>query len=77
VFVKLRKQQPFSWKWKRTAEKYFANIDDVSYHSDLKSTIAGMGFFLCHHIQTGSEAHKASYPMGTGGSYPGGKVAGV
>jgi len=36
-----------------------------------------MGFFLCHHIQTGSEAHKASYPMGTGGSYPGGKVAGV
>jgi hypothetical protein len=26
---------------------------------------------LC--VQTGSEAHPASYPMGTGGSFPGGK----
>jgi hypothetical protein len=25
-------------------------------------------------IQTGSGAHPASYPMGTGGSFPGGKV---
>jgi hypothetical protein len=29
------------------------------------------------HVHTGSEAHPASYPMGTGGSYPGGKAAGV
>jgi len=27
-----------------------------------------------HHIQTGSEAHPASYPMDTGDSLPGGKV---
>jgi hypothetical protein len=25
-------------------------------------------------VQTGSEAHPASYPMGTGGSFPGGKA---
>jgi hypothetical protein len=25
-------------------------------------------------VQTGSGAHPASYPMGTGGSFPGGKV---
>jgi hypothetical protein len=26
-------------------------------------------------VQTGSEVHPASYPMGTGGSFPGGKAA--
>jgi hypothetical protein len=25
-------------------------------------------------VQTGSETHPASYPMGTGGPFPGGKV---
>jgi hypothetical protein len=30
---------------------------------------------LWHSVQTGSEAHPASYPMGTGGSFPGGKAA--
>jgi hypothetical protein len=28
-------------------------------------------------IQIGSGAHPTSYPMGTGGSFPGGKVAGA
>jgi hypothetical protein len=28
------------------------------------------GFSLSHHIQTGSEAHIASYPIGTGSSFP-------
>jgi hypothetical protein len=31
--------------------------------------------FSLHSIQTGSGAHPASYPMGTGGSSSGGKVA--
>jgi hypothetical protein len=30
-----------------------------------------------HFVQTGSEVHPASYPMGTGGSFPGGKAAGA
>jgi hypothetical protein len=32
-------------------------------------------FSLLHVVQTGSVAHSASYPMGTGGSSPGGKSA--
>jgi hypothetical protein len=28
-----------------------------------------------HRVQTGSEAYPASYPMDTGGSFPGGKAA--
>jgi hypothetical protein len=34
-------------------------------------------FSLGHRVQTGSGAHPASYPMGTGGSFPGGKAAGA
>jgi hypothetical protein len=33
-------------------------------------------FSLRHSVQTSSEAHTASYPMGTGGSFLGGKAAG-
>jgi hypothetical protein len=33
-------------------------------------------FSLLHSVQTGSGAHPASYQMGTGGSFPGGKAAG-
>jgi hypothetical protein len=32
---------------------------------------------ILHVIQTGSEAHPTSYPMGTGDFFPGGKVAGA
>jgi hypothetical protein len=36
----------------------------------------GQGFFSpLHRVQTGSGVHSASYPMGAGGSYPGGKAA--
>jgi hypothetical protein len=39
---------------------------------------AGAGNFSPHHrVQTGSGAHPASYPMGTTGSFPGGKAAGA
>jgi hypothetical protein len=31
---------------------------------------------LLHVVQTGSGDHPASYPTGTGGSFPGGKSAG-
>jgi hypothetical protein len=30
-----------------------------------------------HSVQTGSEDHPASYPMGKGGSFTGGKAAGA
>jgi hypothetical protein len=34
-------------------------------------------FYHHHRVQTGSEAHPASYPMGTRGSFHGGKAAGA
>jgi hypothetical protein len=39
---------------------------------------AGNGNFSLHHCaQNGSGAHQASYPMGTRGSFPGGRAAGT
>jgi hypothetical protein len=38
----------------------------------------GLGnFFLHHRVQNGSGAHPTSYPMGTRGSFTGGKAAGA
>jgi hypothetical protein len=34
-------------------------------------------FSFHHHVQNGSGAHPASYPVGTKGSFPGGKAAGT
>jgi hypothetical protein len=39
---------------------------------------AGVGSFSLHHyVQNGPGAHAASYPMGTRGSFLGGKASGV
>jgi hypothetical protein len=39
---------------------------------------AGVGNFSLHHwVQNGSGPHPASYPVGTRGSFPGGKAAGA
>jgi hypothetical protein len=38
---------------------------------------SGEEFSLLHVVQTGSGAHPASFPMGTGGPFPGGKAAGA
>jgi hypothetical protein len=38
----------------------------------------GAGNFSLHHcVQNSSRAHPASYPVGTRGSFPGGKAAGA
>jgi len=39
--------------------------------------VAVTNFSTRYRVQTGSEAHPASYPMGTGGSSLGGKAAGT
>jgi hypothetical protein len=36
----------------------------------------GQEFSLLHVVQTSPGAHPTSYPMGTGGSFPGDKAAG-
>jgi hypothetical protein len=37
----------------------------------------GQDISLLHSVQTGYEAHLVSYPKGTGGSFPGGEMAGA
>jgi hypothetical protein len=49
----------------------------LSYGLDGRDSIPvrGKKFSLLLSVQTGSRAHPASYPIGTGGSFPGGKAA--
>jgi hypothetical protein len=51
----------------------------TSYGLTAQGSIPGRArdFSPLHCVQTGSEAHPASYPMGTGDFSPGGTVAGV
>jgi hypothetical protein len=53
----------------------------VAYGIETRGSIPGRDndqiFSLCHRVQTGSEILPSSYPMGIGGSYPGGKAAGA
>jgi hypothetical protein len=39
------------------------------------TTQKGQEFSLLHVVQTGSGVHPTSYPIGTGGFFPGGKAA--
>jgi hypothetical protein len=45
--------------------------------SRVRFPAAAGNFSLHHRIQKGSGAHPASYPVGTGGSFPGDKAAGA
>jgi hypothetical protein len=38
-------------------------------------SLKGQEFSLLHSVQTGSRVHPTSYPIGAGGSFPGGKAA--
>jgi hypothetical protein len=50
-------------------------LDDRDLGARLSAEAENFSFF--HRVQTGSEARPASYPMGTGGSFPGSKAAGA
>jgi hypothetical protein len=57
-----------------TAENWYSHICE---HEDI-TVLWNEGYFSLHHrVQNGSGAHPASYPMGTRGSFPGGKAAGA
>jgi hypothetical protein len=70
-------------------DKKFSKIVDYTMNRDSVVDIAtGYGldefesrwrqeFSRLHVVQTGFGAHPASYPMGTGGSFLGGKATGV
>jgi hypothetical protein len=56
--------------------KYFVyGLDDRG--SRVRFPVRVGNFSLQHRVQNGSGAHSPSYPMGTRGSFPGGKVAGA
>jgi hypothetical protein len=47
----------------------------INYGQVYRLTEGARKFSLHHRVQNGSGAHTASYPMGTRGSFPGGKAA--
>jgi hypothetical protein len=49
----------------------------TGYKLDEFESRKGQEFSLLHVVKTGSGAHPASYPMGTGGSFPWSKAAGA
>jgi hypothetical protein len=56
--------------WNCKATGYGLTIDGSEFESRW-----GQEFLLLHVVQSGSGAQQASYPMGNGGSLPGGKAA--
>jgi hypothetical protein len=50
-------------------------LDDRGYR--VRFPAEAGNFSLHHRVQNGPGARPASYPMGTGGSFPGGKAAGA
>jgi hypothetical protein len=55
--------------------EYLVNMDDRG--SRVRFPTGAGNFSLNHRVQNGSGAHPASYPVGTRGSFPGGKAAGA
>jgi hypothetical protein len=49
-------------------------LDD--WGSRVRFPTRAANFSLHHRVQNGFGAHPPSYPMGTGGSFPGGKAVG-
>jgi hypothetical protein len=49
----------------------------MGYEMDGRGSIPGRSKRLLHSVKTGSEAHPASYRMGTEDSFPGSKAAGA
>jgi hypothetical protein len=59
---------------------YRLNSSPVGVATGWKARVrfpAVQDFSFLHSVQTGSGTQPASYPMGTGGSFPGGKAAGA
>jgi hypothetical protein len=60
----------------RGKETYDDDDDDDDDYDSRDSSVDG-NFSLHHRVQNGCGAHPASYPMGTRGSFLGGKAAGA
>jgi hypothetical protein len=51
------------------------SVEKLDYGQDDQGSISGRGNDLCYHIQIGSRAHPASYPVVNRGPYLGSKTA--
>jgi hypothetical protein len=49
----------------------------TGWMTGVRVPVEAENFSLHHRVQTSSRIHPASYPMSTGGSFPGGKAAGA
>jgi hypothetical protein len=58
---------------KTKEEQIYIELDD--WGSRVRFQAGAEDFSLHHRVQNGSEAHPASYPMGTREPFPGGKAA--
>jgi hypothetical protein len=62
---------------------YFVESPDGSFGiatgwtAGVRFSVRERDFFVLHSVQADSEAHPASYPVDTGGSFPGDKAAGA
>jgi len=54
---------------------YFVITTEIHWMIGFRVPARAGNFSLHHCVQTGSGAHPVSYPMCTGGSFPGGKLA--
>jgi len=64
----------------RWAVRLFAaqSVQWLGYGLDDWDSVSSRGWVFFHHsIQSGPGAHQASFTMGSGGSFPGGKAAGA
>jgi hypothetical protein len=52
-------------------------LSHYSWTAGVRFPAGSIAFYLLHSVQTGSGAHPASYPMGTGDSFPEDKSAGA
>jgi hypothetical protein len=64
-------------RYKRKGIKFLVASVERDRGSMVQFPVEAGNFSLYHRFQTGSGANPASYPMGTGGSFPGGKAAGA
>jgi hypothetical protein len=75
---------PLSWLFEFTHVVFYSTLHGQVLIVPTSRTSKKNGYFsqmfetensTFHHVWKGSEAHVVSYPMGTRGSFPGGKVA--
>jgi hypothetical protein len=72
IFRPILSQFPTFW---RRQYQHILSFLCVYFQINLLTNLCVFSFH--HRIQNGSGAHPASYPMGTTGSFPGGKAAGA